>query len=71
MLDNRKENDMESAKEEAIQLIRRLPDDTTLEDIQYHLYVQQKVRRGMQDVEEGRVYTQKEVEKRMKRWVAE
>jgi predicted transcriptional regulator len=71
MLDNRKDNDMESAKEEAIQLIRRLPDDTTLEDIQYHLYVQQKVRRGMQDVEEGRVYTQEEVEKRMKRWVSE
>jgi predicted transcriptional regulator len=62
---------MESAKEEAIQLIRRLPDDTTLEDIQFHLYVQQKVRRGMQDVEEGRVYTQEEVEKRMKRWVSE
>ena len=62
---------MESAKEEAIQLIRRLPDDTTLEDIQYHLYVQQKVRRGMQDVEEGRVYSQEEVEKRMKRWVSE
>jgi predicted transcriptional regulator len=62
---------MQSAKEEAIQLIRRLPDDTTLEDIQYHLYVQQKVRRGMQDVEEGRVYTQEEVEKRMKRWVSE
>jgi predicted transcriptional regulator len=71
MLDNRKENDMQSVKEEAIQLIRRLPDDTTLEDIQYHLYVQQKVRRGMQDVEEGRVYTQEEVEKRMKRWVSE
>ena len=56
---------MESAKEEAIQLIRRLPDDTTLEDIQFHLYVQQKVRRGMQDVEERRVYSQEEVEKRM------
>jgi predicted transcriptional regulator len=62
---------MQSVKEEAIQLIRRLPDDTTLEDIQYHLYVQQKVQRGMQDVEEGRVYTQEEVEKRMKRWVSE
>ena len=68
---NRKENDMESAKEEAIQLIRRLPDDTTLEEIQYHLYVQQKVRRGMQDVEGGKVYSQEEVEKRMKRWVSE
>jgi len=62
---------MESAKEEAIQLIRRLPDDTTLEEIQYHLYVQQKVRRGMQDVEEGKVHSQEEVEKRMKRWVSE
>jgi predicted transcriptional regulator len=62
---------MQSAKEEAIQLIRRLPDDTTLEDIQYHLYVQQKAQRGMQDVEQGRVYTQEEVEKRMKRWVSE
>jgi predicted transcriptional regulator len=59
------------AKEEAIQLIRRLPDDTTLEEIQYHLYVQQKVRRGMRDVEEGKVYSQEEVEKRMKRWVSE
>jgi predicted transcriptional regulator len=62
---------METAKEEAIQLIRRLPDDTTLEEIQYHLYVKQKVQRGMRDVEEGRVYSQEEVEKRMKRWVSE
>ena len=62
---------METAKEEAIQLIRRLPDDTTLEEIQYHLNVKQKVQRGMRDVEEGRVYSQEEVEKRMKRWVSE
>jgi predicted transcriptional regulator len=62
---------MGSAKEEAIQLIRRLPDDATLEEIQYHLYVEQKVRRGIRDVEEGRVYTQEEVEERMKRWVSE
>ena len=62
---------MESAKEEAIQLIRRLPDDTTLEGIQYHLYVQQKVQRGIRDVEEGKLYSQEEVEERMKRWVSE
>jgi len=30
-----------------------------------------KVQRGMRDVEEGRVYSQEEVEKRMKRWVSE
>jgi hypothetical protein len=71
LLSNRKENEIESAKEEAIQFIRRLPDDTTLDEIQYHLYVQQKVQRGMRDVEPGKVYSQEEVEKRMKRWVSE
>jgi hypothetical protein len=57
-----KGNEMESAKEEAVRLIRRLPDDTTLEEIQYHLYVQQKVRRRMRDMEEGKVYIQEESE---------
>jgi hypothetical protein len=32
---------MESAKRAAIDLIRQLPDDTSLEDIQYHLYVRE------------------------------
>ena len=67
----RKGIEMQSAKEEAIQLIRHLPDDTTLEEIQYHLYVKQKVLRGIRDVEEGKVCSQEEVEKRMKRWVSE
>jgi predicted transcriptional regulator len=62
---------MQSAKQEVMELLKGLPDDSTLEEIQYHLYVRQKVQRGIQDVEEGRVYTQEEVEKRMEKWVAE
>ena len=54
-----------------MELLKDLPDTSTLEEIQYHLYVRQKVQRGIQDVEEGRVYTQEEVEKRMEKWVAE
>ena len=54
---------MSSAKQEAIELIRSLPDDSTLEEIQYHLYVRQKVLRGLQDVEEGRVRSQEEMER--------
>jgi len=46
-------------------LLNRLPDDCTLEDVQYHLYVLQKIERGLKDAEEGRVYTQEEVEKRI------
>jgi hypothetical protein len=62
---------MQSAKQEVIELLKGLPDDTSLEEIQYHLYVRQKVERGIRDVDEGRIHTQKEVEKRMEKWLAE
>ena len=59
---------MQSAKEEVMQLLKGLPDSSTFEEIQYHLYVRQKIQRGIKDVEESRTYTQKEMEKRMKKW---
>ena len=62
---------MFTAKQEVMELLKGLPDTSTLEEIQYHLYVRQKVQRGIQDVEEGRTYSQEEVEKRMGKWVAE
>ena len=60
---------MQTAKEEVIDLLNQLPDDSTLEEIQYHLYVRQKIQRGLQDVDQGKVQTQEEVEKRMKKWL--
>ena len=59
---------MQSVKEEVIQLLKDLPDDSTFEEIQYHLYVRQKIQRGIKDVEEGKTYTQEEMEKRMEKW---
>ncbi len=61
---------MQTAKQEVSELLDRLPDDCSLEDIQYHLYVLQKIERGLKDTEEGRVYTQEEVEKLMSKWLA-
>jgi len=62
---------VETAKHEVGKLLNRLPDDCSLEDIQYHLYVLQKITRGLKDAEEGRVYTQEEVERMMAKWLAE
>lgn len=62
---------MQTAKQEVMELLRGLPDDTTLEEIQYRLYVRQKVKRGLRDVEEGKTYSQEEVEKRMGKWLVE
>lgn len=58
-----------TAKQEVEQLLGHLPDDSTLEDIQYHLYVLEKIRRGQADVAAGRTYTHEEVRVRMQRWL--
>jgi predicted transcriptional regulator len=60
---------MATAKQEVLKVLDTLPEDASLEDIQYHLYVLQRIERGRQDVEAGRVVPQDEVERRMARWL--
>jgi predicted transcriptional regulator len=60
---------MATAKKAVRDLLRKLPEDCSLEDVQYHLYVLQKIERGLKDVDEGRIYTQDEVEKMMAKWL--
>ena len=60
---------MSTAKEEVRKLLDQLPDDASLEDIQYHIYVRQKIERGLADVDDGRTLTQEEAETRMSRWL--
>ncbi len=50
---------MSTAKSEVQSLLEKLPDDCTLEDIQYHLYVVEKVHRGIDRAEkEGEISQQ-------------
>lgn len=60
---------MRTVKQEVSNLLNRLHEDCSLEDVQYHLYVLQKIKRGLKDTEEGRVYSQEEVEKKMSKWL--
>ena len=41
---------MRTVKQDVESLLNRLPDDVSVEDIQYHLYVLDKVRRGLEDL---------------------
>ena len=59
---------MSAVKAEAIRLIESLPEHCSLEDIQYHLYIVQKIRRGQADVDEGRLVSEEEVERRIAEW---
>ena len=60
---------MSTPKKEVIDLVEGLPDEATLEEIQYHLYVLQKIRNGLKDAEEGRVLSQDEMQKRFEKWI--
>ncbi len=46
---------MPSVKESARDVIERLRDDATWDDLMYELYVKQKIDRGIADVEAQRV----------------
>ena len=60
---------MKTAKEEVRELLDHLPDDSSLDDIQYHIYVRQKVQKGLEAVDSGDLVPQAEIEKRMSRWL--
>ena len=48
---------MKTAKDEVRELLENLPDDASLEDIQYHLCVRQKIQRGLEAAEEWATFT--------------
>ncbi len=60
---------MDTAKEQVQEILEALPEDASLEDIQYHIYVRQKIQLGMDDIEAGRVISHEEVRQRFAKWL--
>ncbi|MGQ0634610.1 MAG: hypothetical protein ACT4QC_08365 [Planctomycetaceae bacterium] len=60
---------MNTAKSDVRAILDQLPDDASLEDIQYRIYVRQKIERGLQDAREGRTVSHAEAEKRLQKWL--
>jgi len=58
-------------KEKIRELLDALPDDVSYEDVQYHIYVQQAVQRGIDAADRGDVIDQEEIERRMAKWLGE
>ena len=57
-----------TAKQEALEVIQRLPDSVDLDEIVYRLYVLNKIQQGMQDVEANRTVTSKELLQEIEQW---
>ena len=52
-----------TVKEQVRELVEKLPDSASWDDVLYEVYVRQKIAQGLADVEAGRTYSQEEIER--------
>jgi hypothetical protein len=60
---------MVTAKQEVEILLSKLPNDCSLEDVQYHLYVIEKVRHGLAVADADGAVTQDGAERQLGKWL--
>lgn len=61
---------MKSLKKNVEQMIRSLPENSTVEDIQYHLYVLDKIQKGRQAIRDGKGVSHEEAKARLSKWIS-
>lgn len=61
---------MNAAKETVRDLLNSLPDDCSLQDVQYHLYIVEKIRSGIARAEQEGTLSQKDVERKLEKWLS-
>ncbi len=59
---------MQAAKQEALDAIARLPDDTDMDEIMYRLYVLDKIRKGREAAEQGRTTSHEDLKREIETW---
>jgi len=61
---------MVTVKQEAQDMIQNLPDNCTYEDIQYHLYVVEKIKNGISRAENDETLSHQDAKQRMAKWLS-
>jgi len=59
---------MQTAKQEALNIIDQLPDDADMNEIMYRLYVLDKIRKGQEAIEQGKTITSEELKWEIDSW---
>jgi hypothetical protein len=59
---------MQPTKQEVLETIGKLPDDTDMDEIMYRLYVLDKIRKGQEAVEQDRTVTSEELKREIDSW---
>jgi hypothetical protein len=59
---------MESLKQEVMNAISKMPETADIDDIMYRLYVIDKVRKGREAVQQGKVISVDELREELQSW---
>ena len=59
---------MQAPKQEALNAISQLPEDTGMDEIMYRLYVLDKIRKGQEAVNRGKTITSEALKREIDSW---
>ena len=55
-------------KQDVLDLVQQMPDEIDIEELQYRLYVLEKLRRSEESIRAGRVVSHEEAKRQMDEW---
>jgi hypothetical protein len=58
-----------TVKEEVRKMLEALPETASFEDIQYHIYVCEKIECGLQNIRDRKTASHAEAETRLNKWL--
>ncbi len=61
---------MAPVKQQVIEMIQALPDESTVDDIMAELYFRMKVDGGLKELDEGKAVSHEEVKDRLSQWLS-
>ena len=62
---------MGTAKDTVRDILNTLPDDTSIDDIQYHLYVRTKIEKSIRQADSGQLIENEDLRHRIAKWIEE
>ena len=60
---------MPSIKDSVIEFIKNFPDNLTVEEIAYKLFIDERINKARRQIEDGNFLTHEDAKKRLKKWM--
>ena len=57
--------------EQLLKMIDRLPDECSVEDVQYQLFLMEKIRRGLRSIDDGKGIPHDQARRQFASWITE